>query len=61
MISTIAIKEENGYVKGVIMHLTPSDYLVVAKALRILEMDEGVHEIDRQTARELLGMMDKEF
>ena len=53
MKSVIAIKQEQGYVKKVVMDLTPSDFLVVNQALKLLAENEEVHELDRKTAKEL--------
>ena len=54
--STITIKTEQGYVKKVVAEFTPSDYLVVSKALILLSENKIVNEIDRQRARELHEM-----
>lgn len=56
MKSTIIVKTEQGYVKKVMAEFTPSDYLVVSKALKLLSENEEVHEIDRGRARELHEM-----
>lgn len=56
MKSTITVKTEQGYVKKVVAEFTPSDYLVVSKALILLSENKIVNEIDRQRARELHEM-----
>ena len=56
MNSIITIETEQGYVKKVIAEFSPSDYLVVSKALKLLSENEEVHEIDRRKARELHEM-----
>lgn len=56
MKSTIIVKTEQGYVKKVVAEFTPSDYLVVSKALKLLSENKEVHEIDRGRARELHEM-----
>ena len=56
MKSAITIETEQGYVKKVVAEFTPSDYLVVSKALKLLSENEDVHEIDRRTARALHEM-----
>ena len=61
MKSVIAIKCEQGYVKKIVAELTPCDYLVVSKALRLLTENEEVHELDRKTAKELLDLARKEL
>ena len=56
MNSTITVKTEQGYIKKVIAEFSLSDYLVVSQALKLLSENEEVHEIDRNTARELHEM-----
>lgn len=56
MNSIITIETEQGYVKKVVAEFSPSDYLVVSKALKLLSENEEVHEIDRRTAKELHEM-----
>ena len=57
MKSTITIETEQGYVKKVVAEYSPSDYLVVSKALKLLSENEDVHEIDRRMARELYNLI----
>lgn len=56
MKSTITVKTKQGYVKKITAEFTPSDYLVVSKALILLSENKKVNEIDRQRARELHKM-----
>ena len=57
MKSVIAIKEEQGYVKKIVAEFTPSDFLVVNKALKLLAENEEVNELDRRTATDLSELM----
>ena len=56
MKSMITVDTKDGYVKKVVAEFTPSDYLVVSKALILLSENKIVNEIDRQRARELHEM-----
>ena len=53
--------EENNIVNSVVIECTPSDYLLVSKALKMLAENEEVHEIDRRTAKYLFDLGLKEL
>lgn len=61
MKTTITVKTENGFVKIVTIKCTPTDYLLVSKALKMLAENEEVHEIDRRTAKDLFELGLKEL
>ena len=48
-------------VKEVNVTYSPTEYLVVSKALNLLSEDEEVHELDRLSAKEMLDVFRKEF
>ena len=53
--------EENDIVNSVVIECTPSDYLLISKALKMLAENEEVHEIDRRTAKYLFDLVLKEM
>ena len=53
--------EENNIVNSVVIECTPSDYLLISKALKMLAENEEVHEIDRRTAKYLFDLGLKEL
>ena len=53
--------EENDIVNSVVIECTPSDYLLISKALKMLAENEEVHEIDRRTAKYLFDLGLKEL
>ena len=53
--------EENNIVNSVVIECTPSDYLLISKALKMLSENEEVHEIDRRTAKYLFDLVLKEL
>ena len=53
--------EENNIVNSVVIECTPSDYLLVSKALKMLAENEEVHEIDRRMAKYLFDLVLKEM
>ena len=53
--------EENNIVNSVVIECTPSDYLLISKALKMLSENEEVHEIDRRTAKYLFDLGLKEL
>ena len=53
--------ENEDIVSKIIVEYSPTDYLVVSKALKLLSENEKVNEIDRKTAKEMLEMADKMF
>lgn len=53
--------ENKDIVSKIIFEYSPTDYLVVSKALKLLSENEKVNEIDRKTAKEMLEMVDKMF
>ena len=57
----INIPEENNIVNSVVIECTPSDYLLISKALKMLAENEEVHEIDRRTAKYLFDLGLKEL
>lgn len=57
----INIPEENNIVNSVVIECTPSDYLLISKALKMLAENEEVHEIDRRTAKYLFDLVLKEM
>lgn len=54
--TTITVKTENDLVKSVVAEFTPTDYLLVSKALKLLAENKEVHEIDRQSAKYLYDL-----
>ena len=53
MKSNMTVETEQGYIKKIVAEYSPSDYLVVSQALRMLSENTEVHEINRLKAREL--------
>lgn len=49
--------KDGTFVKSIIGEYSPSDYLVVSKALKLLSENEDVHENDRLTAIYLLDSL----
>ena len=54
--TTITVKTENDLVKSVVAEFTPTDYLLVSKALKLLAENKEVHEIDRKSAKYLYDL-----
>lgn len=49
------------FVKSIIGEYSPADFLVIAKGLKMVSEDKKTHPIDKQTAKDLLDSIMKEF